>query len=146
MGIEPPGEPPITLGLNAPAANLAPSPAPLPATTELQFQRAELSSPDGSFSGQSCVACKRPIASQYYHAQGQVVCPDCAQRIQDGQQAPAHLSLLRAALYGGGAALGGCILYAIFTLVTGFEFALMAILVGYMVGKAIRHGSNGLGG
>src|SRR5262249_54120220 len=57
-----------------------------------------------------------------------------------------HLSLLRAALYGGGAALGGCILYAIFTLVTGFEFALMAILVGYMVGKAIRHGSNGLGG
>jgi hypothetical protein len=116
--------------------------APLP---ELQFQHAEPAGPEGG-TGPICVACKQPIGDQYYHAQGQVVCPLCAQRIQSGQQAAPPLSLLRAALYGGGAALGGCILYAVFVIATGFEFALMAILVGIMVGKAIRHASHGLGG
>jgi len=116
--------------------------APLPG---LQFQHAEPAGPEGG-AGPTCVACKQPIGDQYYHAQGQVVCPLCAQRIQSGQQAAPPLSLLRAALYGGGAALGGCILYSVFVLVTGFEFALMAILVGFMVGKAIRHASHGLGG
>jgi hypothetical protein len=92
------------------------------------------------------VACKRPTGDTYYHAQGRVVCPACASRIQAGQQAPPPLSLARALLYGAGAALGGSILYAAVAIVTGWEFGLVAIVVGYMVGKAIRHGSRGLGG
>lgn len=70
----------------------------------------------------------------------------CADRIQSGQQAPPPVSLLRGALYGGAAALGGCILYATVSIVTGFEFGLMAIVVGMFVGKAIRYASHGLGG
>jgi hypothetical protein len=70
----------------------------------------------------------------------------CADRIQSGQQAPPPLSLARAALYGAGAALAGCILYATVAIVTGLNVGLIAIVVGYMVGKAIRHASNGLGG
>jgi len=112
--------------------------APLP---DLQFQHAVPAGPEGG-TGPACITCKQPITGQYFHAQGHVVCPLCAQRIQSGQQAAPPLSLLRAALYGGAAALGGCIIYSIFVLVTGFEFALMAI----MVGKAIRHASHGLGG
>jgi len=119
-----------------------------PNPQDLQFQHAEplpsANAPAGS--GKRCVACKQPIANTYYHAQGQVVCPLCADRIQSGQQAPPALSLARAALYGAGAALGGCLLYATVAIATGLEVGLIAIVVGYMVGKAIRHASNGLGG
>src|SRR5450759_2844358 len=101
---------------------------PGPSPQDLQFQHAEpiaeATSSEGS--APACVACKQPIGDTYYHAQGQVVCPPCAERIQAGRQAaPAH-SLMRAALYG--------------------EIGLIAILVGWMVGKAIRHGSYGRGG
>jgi len=120
--------------------------SPLP--QDLQFQHAEPlpSETAPASSGKSCVACKQPIATTYYHAQGQVVCPLCADRIQSGQQAPPPLSLARAALYGAGAALAGLLLYATVAIVTGLEVGLIAIVVGYMVGKAIRHASNGLGG
>src|SRR5689334_11682679 len=122
-------------------------PTPVPAPANLQFQTAEPLSGSASLAAsQYCVACRAAIAAQYYHAQGQVVCPACAGRIQAGQQPPPPLSLVRAALYGGGAALGGCILYAVVVLATGIQFALMAIVVGIMVGKAIRYASRGLGG
>ena len=123
-------------------------PGQAPPPHELQFQHAEALPPEGASgpTSQLCVACKRPIGGTYYHAQGRVVCAECASRIQAGQQAPPPLSLARALLYGAGAALGGCILYAAVAIITGWEFGLVAIVVGYMVGKAIRHGSRGLGG
>ena len=119
-----------------------------PAPHELQFQHAEVIPPAGASgpASQLCVACKRPTGETYYHAQGRVVCPACAQRIQTFQQAPPPMSLARAVLYGAVAALGGSILYAAVAIITGWEFGLVAIVVGYMVGKAIRHGSHGLGG
>ena len=118
-----------------------------PSPQDLQFQHAEPIAADSpESSGQACVVCKQPVGDTYYHAQGHVVCPLCAQRIQSGQQAPPALSLLRAALYGGGAALGGCIVYALVAIVLNAEIGLIAILVGWMVGKAIRHASDGMGG
>ena len=114
----------------------------------LQFQHAE-PLPEVSASADSgplCLVCKRSTGNTYFHAQGQVICPLCADRIQSGQQQPQPLSLARAFLYGAGAALGGCILYATVSIVTGLEIGLIAIVVGVMVGKAIRHGSRGLGG
>ena len=118
---------------------------PLPPVEDLQFRRAQriVDVPEPA---QTCVVCKQPIAGDYFHAQGQVVCPVCAGRIQSGQQAPPSLSLVRAALYGAGAALAGCILYATVSIITGLEIGLIAIVVGIMVGKAIRYASHGLGG
>jgi hypothetical protein len=113
---------------------------------DLQFQVAEPLPAEDQSAGARCVACKQPIGSTYYHAQGQVVCPVCADRIQSGQQSPPPLSLARAFLYGAGAALAGCLLYATVSIVTGLEIGLIAIVVGVMVGKAIRHASNGRGG
>ncbi len=116
----------------------------VPPPEELQFRRAQ---PIGETpSGQHCVICHSLIQEEYYHAQDQVICPMCAGRIQSGQQAPPSASLMRAALYGGGAALAGCALYAIVAIATGLEVGLIAIVVGIMVGKAIRYASNGLGG
>jgi hypothetical protein len=121
---------------------------PPPSPQDLQFQHAEpIEATASSASGaQTCVVCKQPAGDSYYHAQGQVVCPLCAQRIQTGQQAAPAVSLMRAALYGGAAALGGCLLYALVAIVLHAEIGLIAILVGWMVGKAIRHASYGRGG
>jgi hypothetical protein len=119
-----------------------------PSPQDLQFQHAEPieAAASSANAAQTCVVCKQPVADTYYHAQGQVVCPLCAQRIQTGQQATPPVSLMRAALYGGGAALGGCLLYALVAIVLHAEIGLIAILVGWMVGKAIRHASYGRGG
>jgi hypothetical protein len=116
-----------------------------PPPDQLQFQRAEVL-PAENTAGPRCLACKQATGSTYYHAQGQVVCPLCAERIKTGQQAPPAISFARAMLYGAGAALAGCILYAAVAIITGMEIGLIAIVVGVMVGKAIRHASNGLGG
>ena len=125
----------LGLGLSKPVEQ------PLPAAEDLRFDRAE---PLGA--ARVCVACKQVIGGEYYHAQGQVVCPLCAQRIQAQQQEPPSISILPAALYGAGAALAGCVLYATVAIVTGLEIGIIAIVVGFMVGKAVRHASHGLGG
>lgn len=121
-----------------------PDPAPenTPAPEQLQFRRAQHSlDPNAKL----CIACKNTIAGQYFHANGNVICAGCAQRIESHQQPPPHASLLKAALYGGGAAIAGCAIYAIVGML-GVEIGIVAILVGWMVGKAIRYASGGLGG
>src|ERR1035441_4481607 len=122
---------------------------PPPSPQDLQFQHAEpiveASSSDGS--AQACVVCKQPVGGSYYQAQGQqVVCPLCAERIRAGLQAVPGISLMRAALYGGGGGWAGGELYAVVTIVLHAEIGLIAIRVGWMVGKAIRHASQGRGG
>src|ERR1039458_5795965 len=98
---------------------------------DLQFQHAEpigdAASADGS--AQPCAACKQPVGDTYYNAQSHVVCPVCAARIQAAQQAAPPLSLMRAALYGGAAALGGCAIYALVAIVLHAEIGIIAILV-----------------
>lgn len=113
-----------------------------PAPEQLQFRRAQRSFDPGA---KICIACKNPIGGEYFHANGNVVCPACAHGIETRQQAPPHASLLKAAIYGGGAALAGCAIYAIVGMM-GVEIGIVAILVGYMVGKAIHYASGGLGG
>lgn len=118
-----------------------------PAPQDLQFQRVEpLPGSAGDANVQRCVVCKSPIGPTYFHAQGQVVCTMCAERIQSGQQAPPAISLGRSALYGAGAALAGCALYAAVAIFLNLEIGIVAILVGIIVGKAVRAGSKGLGG
>lgn len=120
-----------------------PDPSRLPPPEELQFRRAQHTTDPAI---RTCIACKQPIAGDYYHANGNILCPQCKERINVQQQPPPHTSLLRAALYGAGAALAGCIIYATVAITTGLEIGLVAILIGYMVGKAIRYASSGLGG
>jgi hypothetical protein len=118
---------------------------PPPSPQDLQFQHAE---PIAEVSdGLVCVVCQQPVGGSYYQAQGQqTLCVLCAERIRAGLQVAPAMSLMRAALYGGGAALAGCALYAAVAIVLKAEIGLIAILVGWMVGKAIRHASYGYGG
>jgi hypothetical protein len=130
------------------AEALPPNPPDIRPVTDLQFQSAEpIAGQAGSqISATRCAACKQPVIGQYFHAAGQVVCPGCAERIQTGQQAPPPISLLPAVLYGLGAAVLGSALYATVAIVTGLAIGLVAIVIGVMVGKAVRHASGGLGG
>jgi hypothetical protein len=62
-----------------------------------------------------------------------------------GKQAKNPIPWVRLVIYGVGAALAGCILYAI-PLAMGFQIGIVALAVGWMVGKAIRTGGYGTGG
>jgi divalent metal cation (Fe/Co/Zn/Cd) transporter len=53
---------------------------------------------------------------------------------------------MRALLFGGAAAIAGLILYATFAIVTGIMIGYISLAVGWMVGKAMMKGSNGVGG
>jgi hypothetical protein len=114
----------------------------LPQPEELQFRRAQPIGPDAK----TCIVCKQPIAGDYFNANGNTLCPLCAQRINAHQQPPPHTSLLRAALYGGAAALAGAAIYAGVAIFLHLEIGIVAILIGYMVGKAVRYATNGKGG
>jgi hypothetical protein len=129
---------PITLGLSQPPA--APADQPLPSVDELQFRRAQTGD------GRSCAACNAPIEQEFYQVNGKDVCAACAEKIRAGQKAPRYVPWFRAVLYGAGAALAGCAIYATVAIVTGLEIGLIAILVGIMVGKAIRLACYGVGG
>jgi hypothetical protein len=57
-----------------------------------------------------------------------------------------HATYVRAILFGIGAAIAGCILYAVVEIATGWTIGYLALAVGYMVGKAMKAGSRGAGG
>lgn len=122
-----------------------PDPEPLPSVDALQFRRAERTNAELPPADRICVACKQPILGEYYQVQNHLICQQCAAKIQAGSQAPRKVPLLRAVIYGTAAALAGCLLYAI-VLAMGVQIGIVALAVGYMVGKAIRHGAYGVGG
>jgi hypothetical protein len=137
---------PIQLGLTSEANAIVPLPQVeyIPAPEALQFRKAEHVSEAPT--GPPCVICAKPIGETYYHANGQIVCAPCATAVQACQSAPPAHTLLKSFFYGLGAAIAGTALYSLVTIVTGYQLALIAILIGYMVGKSIRYASKGLGG
>ena len=56
------------------------------------------------------------------------------------------MPLAIAAIFGLGAALAGAAIYYAVIAITHFEIGLVAILIGYMVGYAVRKGAGGRGG
>jgi hypothetical protein len=122
-----------------------PDSEPLPSVDDLQFRRAQPIDTTDAQAGKSCAACKQLIDGQFYQVQNHVICPSCAARIEAGKLAKKPIPWVRLVIYGGGAALAGSILYAI-PLAMGFQIGIVALAVGWMVGKAIRAGGYGTGG
>ncbi len=54
--------------------------------------------------------------------------------------------MAQAALFGLGAAVLGSVIFYGVTALTGYELGLIGVLVGYLVGKAVRKGSGSTGG
>jgi hypothetical protein len=108
-----------------------------------QFATAEYSHIPSS---ERCGICGNFISGEYYRVNNLMACGTCAGQAKEGQPKDSHAAFARGLTLGIGAALVGLILYATFTIVTNFYFGYIALGVGWLVGKAIMKGSNGMGG
>ncbi len=102
----------------------------------LQFQTAE-------FAGRKCTLCSSAIGDSYYQIQGRDACPTCAQmRLASQNSSDSGSKMLKALLWGGGAAILGSAAFAAVALL-GFQLAILSIGVGWLVGTAIKKGTDG---
>ncbi len=99
-----------------------------------------MEAPRGSF----CRECRVPILDEYYDVDGNVVCTAChAGRTLFRSRL---LRGLKALLLGSLAAAVGAGVYRMILFASGWNFSIVAILVGYVVGGAVRTGSGDRGG
>lgn len=110
----------------------------------LQFDRAEGAAPA---TAAACGFCQQPISGTYFEINGQVACMRCRGQIMAAWNRGSPGKRFAKALgLGGAAALLGAALYFGIEALTGYEFGLVAVVVGLLVGSAVRKGSNSRGG
>ena len=108
-----------------------------PATDEpLDFQRAQFDAPPPA---QACTRCNQPITASYFSVNGQGVCAACLEQAKRGQQS----SLLKALLLGAAAGTVGALVYYAIRTLSGYDLALITILIGIAVGLGVRMGAGG---
>jgi len=108
-----------------------------------QFAKAEYPHPPGV---DHCRICSSRIAGDYYRINNQMACAECAEQARNGQPTDSHAAFARGLLLGSAGAVAGLVLYATVAIVTGWTIGYLALAVGWLVGKGITKGSNGLGG
>jgi hypothetical protein len=112
----------------------------------LQFDVAESAAASNATPAEmTCKACGSTIGSAYYQINRSVICERCRATLEHPPGSRLTRAL-RATGFGLAAAIGGSVLYFAVRAITGFEFGLVAIAVGFMVGTAVRRGSGGRGG
>src|SRR6059036_2729659 len=107
---------------------------------QLQFDSATPAAGLEGASKAGCARCKSPIRSCYYEVNGLLICARCKAALESklGDAGPAGGGrMLRAFGFGAVAAVAGAALYLGVAFLLHIEFALIAILVGYMVGRAV---------
>lgn len=109
---------------------------------DIQFDKADYG---GSGMG-NCANCNKPIGETYWHANGLNVCGDCAELLKNSNQPIPSRALLKGAAYALGAAICCSFVYAAIVIATNYDLALIAIAVGWLVGRATRIGTAGFGG
>lgn len=119
-----------------------------PALDGLQFDQAEYASQEHETpSGPVCTACKQPIATVYFEINGQIVCEDCRGKIESSLTGGSKTTrALRALAFGIAAGIAGFAIYFGVMKLANLEIGLISILVGFMVGSAVRKGSDHRGG
>lgn len=114
-------------------------------TAGLSFERVEREGETRKEGPVPCANCGEPVRGAYYQLKGAVICLGCRRRMIEVSGSPMG-RFLRATLFGvGAAALGAGIWYGV-SKVTGYEFGLVAIVIGLLVGGAVRIGSRRRGG
>jgi hypothetical protein len=113
--------------------------------SDLQFDHAEYQTPAAS--AVTCTLCQQEVPDQYYEINGKVICPTCRTALEARFTGGSRLGrFLRAGLFGSiAAALGSGIYYGVVKL-TNYHLSLISILVGWMVGSAVRRGAHYRGG
>src|SRR5579871_2160204 len=112
---------------------------------ELQFDEAEFAAPAAGVP--LCAACQQTIPDHYFQVNGAVLCERCSTAVRASLTGGSSLRrFVKAGFYGFGAAVAGFALYFGVLKLTGMEIGLISIVVGFMVGAAVRKGSEGRGG
>jgi hypothetical protein len=116
---------------------------------DLQFDRVVTEStsavPDAVAA--TCAACHTSLETEYYDVNGQVCCSSCRTTIESAAETPRGVTpLLIAGAFGLGAGIVGAIIYYAVIAIANLEIGIVAILIGYMVGYAVRRGARGRGG
>ena len=113
-------------------------------TDNLQFDTATFS---GEAPATTCSVCQQPITDVYFSANDKIVCPRCKEGIIAATAGGSRFVRFSSALfYGVLAAIGAGLIWWLIRRLTGYEIGLIAILVGLMVGGAVRHGARRRGG
>jgi hypothetical protein len=109
----------------------------------LDFERADRT----ANTARVCAQCATPITDRYYTLGPHVLCESCNLAFQNAK-APGNAAsrFFGAAALGTVAAAIGCALWMVVTELTGYEIGLIAIAVGYLVGRAVHIGARRVGG
>jgi hypothetical protein len=108
-----------------------------------QFGIAEYPSASGT---DVCKSCNQPAVGNYYRVNGALACERCKGQLEAQLPKDNQAAFVRGLIFGVGGAILGLILYSVFGIVTGLEIGYISLAVGYIVGKAMRMGSRGVGG
>ena len=107
----------------------------------LQFETA------GPAAGAACGSCQQAIAGSYFTVGTQVTCERCKTDIELGlQQSPGASAFLRAILYGSLWGLLGATAWWAVRVFAGYEVGLIAVGIGYFVGRSVQRACGGRGG
>jgi hypothetical protein len=113
---------------------------------DLSFDKAEFTGGTGGQQAE-CAFCKQPLVGSYYLVGGQSACERCKTQYEYDQASVSGSGrFLRALVFGLGASAAGSALWYAVRATTGYEVGLIAIVVGLMVGGAVRAGSRQRGG
>lgn len=108
-----------------------------------QFSTAEYQAQSGA---EACKSCKQPLAGRYFRVNGAVACERCTEQLKAQLPKDSHSAFVRGLVFGIGGAILGLVLYSAFGIITGIVIGYASLAVGFLVGKAIRLGSGGIGG
>jgi hypothetical protein len=111
----------------------------------LSFERAEFENQQKETL--SCGYCKKPLSVQYWQIAKRPACAECRGIVEREVEAGKSLNRFLGGLaYGAVAAIAGCLGWMLVSKIFKGQYAIAAIGVGYLVGKAIRKGTRGQGG
>jgi len=96
--------------------------------------------------GDVCKSCNQAISGSYYRINGSLACERCTTQLQTQLPKDSHAAFVRSLIFGAGAAVLGLIGYAAFTIITSIRIGYISLAVGWLIGKAMRAGSKGIGG
>src|SRR6266446_3649237 len=108
-----------------------------------QFGTAEYAPKSGT---DVCKSCNQGISGQYFRVNGSLACSRCVDQLKNQIPKDTHALFVRGLAFGIGGAILGLILYSTFSIVTGLEIGYVSLAVGWIIAKAIRMGSKGIGG
>jgi hypothetical protein len=116
---------------------------------ELQFDRViaeSTSSAPPSTPAVVCAVCQTPIETEYFDVNRSILCNGCRRVAESAAETPRGIGpLMTAGVYGLVAGVLGAVVYYAVIAIAHLEIGIVAILIGYMVGYAVRTGAHGRG-